>query len=666
MMPMEPVEGSGNDSSFPPVTAKVAKMKILKTCISWVRPSILGIKMTAYFVAFGLIIGYLSFLLISATSSRNNLEYVTKTLIPLLQNLTDTNRGDLVDTILNREHAGFTKLYRYMEQPKGMQYGDVQSTFYFFRIRDLTWKTLYLDRNNVFREKDVDAETARSLYITLRRRLLSSTHFFFGRSDVATFYVLLPMDESQYRYVIRISINRHGLATYIRRDVRQVVFFGLVLLAISLVLGKIFSYHLVKPIQLISKTASKRATGDRSVAFDLGRRDEIGSLAWSLDIMTMKIDEHVLEIERRMKTMDTMNLIDKAVLSSISRGGLLDRVIGIVSDMFNSNSIALALYDRGRNGFDIISMYHDSSQRMLGEKPFIPLADLDPRHAENIENIFQFDIDEKNNRAPELYAHAAGKIINAPICLMNTYLGSIVLGKGDNQDFSPEIIESISMLADQVGVALQSVQAFEEREALFLGILIALTRSIDAKSKWTAGHSERVAKYAEEIGLRLNLGEENVRTLTFSAILHDIGKIAISETILDKPGKLTEEEYSLIKIHPMEGARIISDIPSYNKIVPGILYHHEHWDGSGYPEGLRGDDIPLHSRIITVADVYDAITADRPYRSGMSGDDAIRFLSENCGVLFDCNIVTIFLTILQEKRFCESACKDPENRINEG
>jgi putative nucleotidyltransferase with HDIG domain len=194
---------------------------------------------------------------------------------------------------------------------------------------------------------------------------------------------------------------------------------------------------------------------------------------------------------------------------------------------------------------------------------------------------------------------------------------------------------------------------FEEKESLLFGIMIALTKSIDAKSKWTAGHSERVAKFVENIAIEMQLDEEKIRTLTISAVLHDIGKIAVPEQILDKPAKLTLNEFDIIKTHPVVGAKIISDIPAYENILPGVLYHHEHWDGSGYPEGIKGQQIPLNSRIITVADVFDAITDDRPYRKGMNYNEAILFMKDQKGKLFDAEIVDIFIELSKKLNLSE-------------
>jgi HD-GYP domain-containing protein (c-di-GMP phosphodiesterase class II) len=207
----------------------------------------------------------------------------------------------------------------------------------------------------------------------------------------------------------------------------------------------------------------------------------------------------------------------------------------------------------------------------------------------------------------------------------------------EHQDEVGKLAQALNSMASRI------IDGTKERENLLIGILIALTRAIDAKSPWTAGHSERVTKFAEDIGRNLNLNEDQMRVLTISAILHDIGKIAVPEQILDKPGKLTDEEFTVVKKHPQAGADIISSIPSYETILPGILHHHERWDGAGYPKGIGGKDIPLFARIICIADVYDALTEDRPYRKAWSSEQVLRFFEEQKEKMFDSELVDVFL-----------------------
>lgn len=208
--------------------------------------------------------------------------------------------------------------------------------------------------------------------------------------------------------------------------------------------------------------------------------------------------------------------------------------------------------------------------------------------------------------------------------------------------------DEIGMLAEALNtMASRIIDGTKERENILIGILIALTRAIDAKSPWTAGHSERVTKFAELIGRGLNLNEDQMRVLTISAILHDIGKIAVPEQILDKPGKLTEEEFAVVKKHSQAGADIIASIPSYETILPGILHHHERWDGGGYPKGIKEKNIPLFARIICIADVYDALTEDRPYRRAWSRDDVLKFFEDQKGKMFDSELVDTFMRVYE-------------------
>ncbi len=254
--------------------------------------------------------------------------------------------------------------------------------------------------------------------------------------------------------------------------------------------------------------------------------------------------------------------------------------------------------------------------------------------------------------ASHLLAHFFGLRLARPIEALSREAVTMASGDFDRR-FHTQSRDEIGALAASLNSMAEQVRsALREREELLMGILIALIRTVDAKSKWTAGHSERVARHVEAMGRLLDLDDAQQRSLTISAILHDIGKIGVPEYILDKPGRLTDEEFSVVKSHPRAGADIIADIPSYDAILPGVLYHHERWDGSGYPEGLKGDRIPLFARIIAVADVHDAITDNRPYRTAWSPEEAKSFLAEQKGRMFDPDIVEAFLRLLDSGLDC--------------
>ena len=174
----------------------------------------------------------------------------------------------------------------------------------------------------------------------------------------------------------------------------------------------------------------------------------------------------------------------------------------------------------------------------------------------------------------------------------------------------------------------------------------AMVNTLDAKSPWTKGHSERVASYAEQIAKEMGLEDEKILLLRLASLLHDIGKIGTYDYLLDKPETLTEEEFNAVKKHPAQGATILKEVKQLKDIIPLIRYHHERIDGKGYPEGLKGEEIPLCARILHVADSFDSMTADRPYRPSPGKEYAISELKRCNGTRFDPQVVEAFLRVL--------------------
>jgi HD-GYP domain-containing protein (c-di-GMP phosphodiesterase class II) len=178
----------------------------------------------------------------------------------------------------------------------------------------------------------------------------------------------------------------------------------------------------------------------------------------------------------------------------------------------------------------------------------------------------------------------------------------------------------------------------------------AFAKTIELKDHYTGEHVERTVYYATEIAAALNLPKEEIERIKQAAILHDLGKIGISENHLLKKSKLTSEEYEEVKKHPQIGVDIIRPIKVLHDIIPFILHHHERWDGAGYPNGLKGEEIPVGARIIAVADVYQALISDRPYRKAYSKEEAIKIIKNGASTQFDPQIVDIFLRILEREK----------------
>ena len=175
----------------------------------------------------------------------------------------------------------------------------------------------------------------------------------------------------------------------------------------------------------------------------------------------------------------------------------------------------------------------------------------------------------------------------------------------------------------------------------------AISGAVDARDPYTSGHSSRVTKISLEMGKELFIGDEELKVLEYATLFHDIGKIGISDSILNKPEKLTQAEYDLMKKHPLIGIQILQGIEFLEESLPIIKHHHERVDGKGYPEGLKDKEIPLGARILAIADTFDAMTTDRPYRKGVSEKDAIEEILRNKGSQFDSELVDVFLKISQ-------------------
>lgn len=180
---------------------------------------------------------------------------------------------------------------------------------------------------------------------------------------------------------------------------------------------------------------------------------------------------------------------------------------------------------------------------------------------------------------------------------------------------------------------------------MLLGTLHALTASIDAKDSYTRGHSERVALLSKMLAQQAGFDDHTVERIYISALIHDVGKIGVPEYVLSKPSRLTDEEFGLIKQHPEIGARILQDIRQMQDLVPGVLYHHERWDGRGYPHGLSCESIPLFGRVICLADSFDAMCSSRTYRDAMLHEDAIDEIRDNAGTQFDPELAKHFLEL---------------------
>lgn len=224
-------------------------------------------------------------------------------------------------------------------------------------------------------------------------------------------------------------------------------------------------------------------------------------------------------------------------------------------------------------------------------------------------------------------------------------------GKRNDQEFTARERDMLFGIANQAAVALENAALYHDLENLFVGIAWSFAAALDAKSPWTAGHSKRVTQYAVAISEELDQSQEFVHSVQTCGLLHDIGKIAIPERILDKPGSITREEHLTICEHATQGAKILEHIDTFQPFLPGVRHHHERWDGGGFPDRLMNKDIPLMARVLAVADSYDAITSDRPYRLRRTRVEALAEIQRCSGTQFDPEIVEAFVAAASRETF---------------
>lgn len=216
------------------------------------------------------------------------------------------------------------------------------------------------------------------------------------------------------------------------------------------------------------------------------------------------------------------------------------------------------------------------------------------------------------------------------------------VGLGEFRQFEANLFNSVATI---LGIHRENTDLFRDQAELVTGVVHALTSAIDAKDSFTSGHSDRVARISVRLGQQLGCDAEEQKTLYLAGLLHDVGKIGIDDDVLRKPGELTVEEYEHVKLHPRIGYQILADLKKFQPVLPAVLHHHEAWDGSGYPDGLAGTKIPRLARIVAVADAFDAMASQRPYRPGLPLEQLDATFRDGSGIQWDPEVVSALFAV---------------------
>ncbi|GAB7024997.1 HD domain-containing phosphohydrolase [Geotalea toluenoxydans] len=388
------------------------------------------------------------------------------------------------------------------------------------------------------------------------------------------------------------------------------------------------------PLARLKEGTRHISRGDFASRIEVNSGDEFEEVADSFNIMA----EH---LRRQFETLSGTGQIVRTILTALERKKIIAAVVNNMQSVIGCDQVALFLLEPGLK--DTAIAYHSNAG---GENPaytVFPPDELDLLE-KTPESLLvgpgEFSGLLSTVGGGGLMAHAL-----LPIRLHQNIGGILVLGYREKPDRPQEDLLRARQIADQIAVAIVNADLIDELAQLSWGTLTALARAVDANSPWTAGHSERVTELSLRIGKAMGLSPQELQLLHQGGLLHDIGKISVPGSVLDKPGKLTEEEFALIREHPAKGALILEPIPPYREVIPLVEQHHEWFNGEGYPLGLAGEAISLGARILAVADVYDALLSDRPYRPGWESHRVLAYIEERAGHQFDPAVVEAFLTI---------------------
>jgi putative nucleotidyltransferase with HDIG domain len=355
----------------------------------------------------------------------------------------------------------------------------------------------------------------------------------------------------------------------------------------------------------------------------------------------------------RMRALMPLFEVSKEIISETDTKKLLALIVSIAVRETQADRACLFLTDETTGK---IAMEED-----YGFAP-AAIADFRGQHLEKLATLLM-----KENKPvlivpdlpmPEGFEEILGKqdlsSIYMPLTVRGKGIGILFLGRaGAEHPFTLPDVELVSVLSGQAAAAIENARLYEKLQQSYLSTIVTLSAIAESKDFYTDKHMKDIAEYSVDIARKLGLPDADVENVRMAALLHDLGKVTVPDDILKKPGRLSEEEMEVIRKHPAHGAKMIESIEPLKNAREIIRHHHEYYDGSGYPDGLKGKDIPLGARIIAVADAFDAMTTNRPYRKSLPMDKVVQEMTDFSGIQFDPDIVEIFLSILREKRIID-------------
>ncbi|HOT78051.1 MAG TPA: GAF domain-containing protein, partial [Candidatus Wallbacteria bacterium] len=330
---------------------------------------------------------------------------------------------------------------------------------------------------------------------------------------------------------------------------------------------------------------------------------------------------------------------------------VLELIVSISAQLIDAKVAFLRLLDEDTNDLVIKASYGVTDHYFKTQRIKINEG-ISGQAIAKREPVTVFNIAENDDVKDKNYIKSLGlvSIVAVPLIVKGRGRGVILCFFNKYHYFSQSEITLLQTLASHASIAIENARLYGDMQKNYTSTITALSAAIDAKDHYTHGHSKNVMEYSVAIAKELRLSKEEIETIRFAGLLHDIGKIGIPEVILQKKGSLTNDEFDMISSHPKLGLTIMNQVDFLKKIAPLTYHHHEKYDGTGYPDALKGEEIPLGARIITLSDSFDVMTTARVYKTALSFEEALREVDKCSGKQFDPKVVEAFKRVVSKIR----------------
>jgi putative nucleotidyltransferase with HDIG domain len=461
-----------------------------------------------------------------------------------------------------------------------------------------------------------------------------------GQEYLANFWNFpLSTLQSETRWTVVASQNKSQEFAPLARFRTSFLLLFLLTLWMVLLLSLVQIRRNLDPLKKLMESTREISEGNFQTTVNVKSGDEFEELAESFNSMTHRI-------EKQLNSLKVVNEIDAAILSSWDIERIVDVLSRRIGKLIPHDFLGVSLFES--SGFNPALMYIYG--RGADFKRQVKTIEVTAKELQELADKGKISVVGESDNLPSYFeplrTRGMAYYLRVPILLEGRASAVFILGHASSPIWTEEDKEQAGQLANQFAVAQANSRLISDLQQMSWGAMMALARAIDAKSPWTMGHSERVTDWAIKTAKAMGLPPKELDIIRRGGLLHDIGKIGTPAEILDKPGKLTEEELSVMREHVSIGARILEPIPGLADSMPIVLQHHEWVNGGGYPKGLAGEEITLHARIFAVADCFDALISDRPYRKGLPVKKIFQILQEGAGKQFDPHVLEVFKTIV--------------------